>query len=260
MFASETDRHWRKGYVSGAFDMFHIGHLNLIRRAKERCDYLIVGVLSDEVVLHIKKKAPVIPLGERLEIINSLKYTDEVDITTSQLLDKLAAWNKYKFDAMFSGDDHLNDGWAKEETALKEIGVDIVFFPYTKEMTTTILHDITLPPKADHANIAVAVEEFRRIFPFDKVEKGERIVIYGAGRVGAQYAAQLNVMDYCEIVAFADTYANDGDTFAGKRCISPEELKLSIDKFDRIVVATVKFREEILGLLRTLGFQPERIV
>jgi len=92
------------------------------------------------------------------------------------------------------------------------------------------------------------------------VEKGERIIIYGAGRVGAQYAAQLAALDYCALVAFADTYAKEGDTVADKRCLTPEELKRRINEFDRIVVASVKHRDNILHLLRTLGVQPERIV
>jgi len=260
MLASQTDKRWRKGYVSGAFDMFHIGHLNLIRRAKERCDYLVAGVLTDEVIARIKKKWPVIPLGERLEIIGALKYVDEVDITTVPLLNKITAWEKYRFDAMFSGDDHQHDGWAKEEADLLQRGAELVFFPYTKEVTTTLLQDMTLPPKADHAAIAIAVENFRRVFPFDKVYKGERIIIYGAGRVGAQYAAQLAALEYCEIVAFADTNARSGDTLNGIRCLTPDELKNSMDTFDRIVIATALYRDEILGVLRTLGIPPERLV
>ena len=260
MLAEETGKHWRKGYVSGAFDMFHIGHLNLLRRARERCDYLVVGVLTDEIIARNKKKWPVIPLDERLEIVGAIRFVDEVDITTVPLLNKLTAWEKYRFDAMFSGDDHLRDGWANEEPALKELGADLVFFPYTVEVTTTVLQDMTLPPKADNADIARAVEVFRRIFPFDKVNKGERIVIYGTGRVGAQYASQLAALDYCKVAAFADTNANKGDTYAGKRCFTPEELKQNADLYDRIVIATVLYRDEMLNILRTLGIPPERIV
>ena len=260
MIASETNKHWSKGYVSGTFDMFHIGHLNLIRRAKERCDYLVVGVLSDEVVARIKKKWPVISQSERLEIVKALKYVDEVDITTRPLLDKVTAWEKYRFDAMFSGDDHQHDGWAKEEKALKERGADIVFFPYTKEVSSTLLQDTILPPKADHAAISTAVENFRHLFPFDKVNKGEHIIIYGTGSVGAQYAAQLAALDYCEIVAFADTNAKNGDIFAQRQCLTPNELKKSQSRFDRIVIATALYRDEILNIIRALGIPPERIV
>jgi len=259
MFASETKKHWNKGYISGTFDLFHIGHLNLIRNAKERCDHLIVGVLSDEAVIQNKKKMPVIPLNERLEIISSIKYVDEVDVTTEDLLNRVTAWEKYRFDAMFSGDDHNNDRWIKGDEQ-KLLNADLVFFPYTKEVTTTLLQDMTLPPKADHAAIAVAVENFRRIFPFDKVNKGERIVIYGTGRVGAQYASQLSALDYCEVVAFADTNAKSGDRFNSKQCFTPGELKQNLNAFDRVVIATALYRDEMLNMMRTLGIPPERIV
>lgn len=142
MLASKTDRHFHIGYVSGSFDMFHIGHLNLLRRAKERCDYLIVGVLSDECIVRNKKKAPIISLGDRLEIVRSCKYVDEVDVTTKDLLNKIAAWNKYHFDAMFTGDDHKNTGWAWEEPELNKLGAEIVFFPYTTKISSTKLRGI----------------------------------------------------------------------------------------------------------------------
>lgn len=260
MLASDTDKHWGRGYISGSFDMFHIGHLNLIRRAKERCDHLIIGVLADECIVKGKKKWPVIPLGERLEIVGALKYVDELDVTTEPLLNKIAAWEKYHFDAMFSGDDHLCDGWAWEEEDLKARGAVLVFFPYTKEVSTTLLQDLTLPPKADGEAVTATVESFRHVFPFDRVNKGERIVIYGAGRVGAQYASQLSAVAYCEIRAFADTYAKVGDTFSGRRCLTPDELKHSLDSCDRIVIASASYRDEILDRLRSLGIPPERIV
>ena len=143
MLATETDKHWSKGYISGTFDMFHLGHLNLIRRAKERCDCLVVGVLSDDAVFRLKKRLPVIPQEERLEIIGALKYVDEVDITTIELLNKVTAWGKYRYDVMFSGDDHLDDGWAYQEAELNKLNADLVFFPYTKGITSTLLREKT---------------------------------------------------------------------------------------------------------------------
>ncbi len=138
----EMNKHWKKGYVSGSFDMFHIGHLNLLRRAKEQCDYLVVGVLSDECIVRYKKKAPIISLEDRLEIIRACKYVDEVDITTKELLNKVSAWHKYHFDAMFTGDDHKTDGWAWEEPELNKLGAELVFFPYTKHVSSTQLRGI----------------------------------------------------------------------------------------------------------------------
>lgn len=137
----EDNKHYHIGYVSGTFDMFHIGHLNLLRRAKERCDYLIVAVLSDECVLRSKKKQPIIPLADRLEVIRACKYVDEVDVTTVELLNKITAWHKYHFDAMFTGDDHKTDGWAWEEPELNKLGAELVFFPYTQNVSSTKLRE-----------------------------------------------------------------------------------------------------------------------
>ena len=260
MLATETDKHWGKGYVSGAFDMFHIGHLNLIRRTKERCDRLIVGVLTDELIAAGKKKWPVIPLYERMEILRALKYVDEVDVTTQSLLDKAIAWNKYKFDAMFSGDDHIDDGWATEEEELKTLGADLVFFPYTKDVSTSCIQELALPPKANEADKARRIGEFRHIFPFDKVNRGERVVIYGTGDVGEQYARQLDALDFCEIAAFSDTYAKAGDEFEGMCCLPPEDLLTGAVVYDRIVISSTSYYDAILGRLRTLGIQPEKIV
>lgn len=135
VLALETDKRWKKGYISGVFDMFNIGHLNLIRRAKERCDWLTVGVLSDDATYKIKGKHPQVKLSNRLSIVEAIKYVDEVDITTPILLNKITAWHRYKFNAMFSGDDHLHDtGWTWEEELLGNLGAELVFFPYTVEV------------------------------------------------------------------------------------------------------------------------------
>jgi len=142
MSESVPNKHYHIGYVSGTFDMFHVGHLNLLRRAKEHCDRLIVGVLSDECIIKGKKKAPIISLEDRLEIIRSCKYVDEIDVTTEPLLNKVHAWNKYHFDAMFTGDDHKSDGWAWEEPELNKLGAELVFFPYTQRVSSSKLRGI----------------------------------------------------------------------------------------------------------------------
>jgi glycerol-3-phosphate cytidylyltransferase len=259
MLASETDKHWKKGYISGTFDMFHIGHLNLIRKAKERCDYLVVGVLDDEVVRNTKGKWPVIPLHDRLEIISALKYTDETDITTAPLINKVTAWEKYRFDAMFSGDDHLDDGWAWEEKDLAERGVDLVFFSYTKKISTTQIKKEILPTLATEIEKVKNISSFNFIFPFDKVEKNERILIYGTGNVGSQYAAQLAAIPFCEIYAFADTYFT-GDFFHDKPCLTQNELLQKINDFDRIIIASTTYHSQIASHLRALGINEEKFV
>jgi glycerol-3-phosphate cytidylyltransferase len=131
----ETDKKWNRGYISGVFDNFNIGHLNLIRRSKERCEQLIVGVLADDAVQKVKGKPPTNPLHFRLEIVKAIKYVDEVDVTTLEMLNKIAAWHRYKFDAMFSGDNHIGDaGWTWEGELLNNLGAELVFFPYTREV------------------------------------------------------------------------------------------------------------------------------
>lgn len=132
---------YKVGYVSGTFDMFHVGHLNLLHRAKERSDYLIAGVLADECVQQSKGRMPVIPLEDRLAIVEGCRYVDEVDVTTPELINKISAWQKYHFDAMFTGDDHKEDGWAWEEPQLRELGAELVFFPYTQRVSTTMLRE-----------------------------------------------------------------------------------------------------------------------
>ncbi len=129
---------YRIGYVAGVFDLYHIGHLNLIKRAKERCEYLIVGVLTDELVIHFKKNPSYIPFNERIEIISSCRYVDEAVPVTFETIGKIDAWDKYHYDCFFSGDDYSgNEVWEKERSLLRERGSDIEFFSYTKSTSST---------------------------------------------------------------------------------------------------------------------------
>lgn len=128
------------GFTAGAFDMFHIGHLNLLRNARARCDYLIVGVNSDELVSSYKNKKVVIPLEERMEIVKALRYADEV--IALDTLDKEAIWLQIKFDIVFIGDDWKgSDRWNKTEAVLKRHGVRVDYLPYTTGTTSTLLRE-----------------------------------------------------------------------------------------------------------------------
>lgn len=128
---------YRIGYAAGVFDLFHVGHLNLLEKAKEQCDYLIVAVTVDELVSYKNKKA-VIPYEERARIVGALKVVDKVVPQVS--MDKMAAWKKYHFNAMFVGDDWKGtEKWNDFERQFKEVGVDIVYFPYTREISSTII-------------------------------------------------------------------------------------------------------------------------
>lgn len=129
------------GYTTGVFDLFHIGHLNILKNAKAMCDKLIVGVTTDELLLSYKNKKSVIPFEERCEIIRNIKYVDAV--IAQETMDKLDVWKKVKFDIMFVGDDwHNTDKWGKIENELSENDVRIVYFPYTKGTSSTLINEI----------------------------------------------------------------------------------------------------------------------
>ena len=127
------------GYTTGVYDLFHIGHLNLLRKAKAQCDYLIVGVSTDELVSY-KHKQAVIPFVERKEIVAAIKYVDE--IVTQENMNKMEAWEKYHFDVMFVGDDWKGtDKWNKIEADLNAVGAQVVYFPYTKGTSSTLINE-----------------------------------------------------------------------------------------------------------------------
>ena len=127
------------GYTSGVYDLFHIGHLNLLKNAKGLCDKLIVGVSVDELVAHKHKKA-VIPFEERIEIVRSVKYVDAA--IPQNDLDKFKMWEKLHFDVLFVGDDWFkNERWNEMQKKFEEVGVRVVYFPYTQGTSSTILND-----------------------------------------------------------------------------------------------------------------------
>lgn len=128
------------GYTTGVFDMFHIGHLNILRRAKEQCDFLIVGVSTDELVLHDKNKMPVIPFKDRCEIIKSIRYVDEVVPQVDK--NKFAAWEKYHFNKMFVGSDWKGTPqWNGFEKQFSTVNVEIVYLSHTDGISSTILRE-----------------------------------------------------------------------------------------------------------------------
>lgn len=132
---------YKIGYTTGVFDMFHVGHLNILKRAKEQCDYLIVGVSTDENVLNYKKKKPIIPFSERVEIVKAIRYVDEVVPQAS--MDKFAAWKELKFNALFHGSDWKDsEMYRKLIVQFSEVGVDVVFLPHTDGISSTLLSDV----------------------------------------------------------------------------------------------------------------------
>jgi glycerol-3-phosphate cytidylyltransferase len=126
------------GYTSGVFDLFHIGHLNILKRARSECDYLIVGVTTDEEVLRIKNIRPVIPFKQRIEIVKSIKYCDKAVVEINS--DKIIAWKKYKFNIIFKGSDWKGTStWVNYESKFKLLGVEVKYFKYTEGISTSIL-------------------------------------------------------------------------------------------------------------------------
>lgn len=124
------------GYTTGVFDMFHIGHLHLLKKAKRHCDYLIVGVSTDELVSSYKNKTPIIPFEHRLEIVNSLEIVDEVVVQSNR--DKIKQFHEIRYDIMFVGDDWKGSALFNEvETELNAYNAQIIYFEYTKDVSST---------------------------------------------------------------------------------------------------------------------------
>ncbi|EUJ29065.1 adenylyltransferase/cytidyltransferase family protein [Listeria cornellensis] len=132
---------YKLGYTSGVFDLFHIGHLNILKKAKEQCEHLIVAVSTDELVQSYKNKTPVIPFEERLEIVESITFVDEVVAQMNR--DKVAAMEHYQFDVMFVGSDWKGNAlFTETEQIFKANDVDVVYFPYTSNTSSTLLTEV----------------------------------------------------------------------------------------------------------------------
>ena len=126
------------GYAPGAYDLFHVGHLNILRHAKRRCDYLIAGVVADEVLELTKGRRPIIPLAERMEILRHISYVDEVVAEVQP--DKVETWRSVGFDVIFKGDDWRGTPKGDRlERDFAAVGVEVIYFPYTVHTSSTAL-------------------------------------------------------------------------------------------------------------------------
>lgn len=135
-----SEKKYKVGYTTGVFDMFHIGHLNILRRAKEQCEYLIVGVSSDDLVEEYKKKTPIIKYEERKAIVEAIKYVDKVVPQTT--MDKMVAYQEFKFDALFHGSDWKGSTmYDKIVEDFAKVGVDVVFLPHTDGISSTVIRE-----------------------------------------------------------------------------------------------------------------------
>lgn len=128
----------RVGYAAGGFDLFHVGHLNILKHAKSQCDYLIAGVVSDEMLELTKGINPVVPLLERLEIVRHISFVDEA--VAEVVEDKMETWRQLRFDVFFKGDDWRGTlRGTRLEQELAAVGVDVIYFPYTVNTSSTKL-------------------------------------------------------------------------------------------------------------------------
>lgn len=142
-----TTKKYKIGYTAGVFDLFHVGHLNILKSAKEKCEKLIVGVSIDSLVSYKFKKA-VIPFEERIEIVRSIKYVDEA--IPQETMDKMSIWEELKFDVMFVGNDwEGTKKWQNFEIEFSKISVDIIFFPYTKGTSSSLLNGVLIKLRDD---------------------------------------------------------------------------------------------------------------
>lgn len=131
------DKKFKIGYTTGVFDLFHIGHLNILKKAKEQCDFLIVGVTTDDLISY-KNKEAFIPFTDRIKIVESIKYVDKVVPQVN--MNKMEAWENLKFEVMFVGSDWQGtERWIEYEKQFRQVGVEVVYIPYTKETSSTKL-------------------------------------------------------------------------------------------------------------------------
>jgi len=229
---------YKRGYVPGVFDLFHVGHLNLLKNSKERCEYLIAGVLTDELVIHFKGKPPMIPFEERFAIIEAIKYVDEVVPVTFENTCKIDAWHQLHFDCHFSGSDHGPD-WTEDLKQLREVGSNMEFLNYTKGVSSSAL---------------------KRKMSGEK-EKG-KLFLFGAGNYGIKALQEIRATENqggYEIAGFLDNDpAKRHSVVEGVKVYGLDELSLVAPDNLFTVLISVRDKEAIRKQLREAGV--ERIV
>jgi cytidyltransferase-related domain len=225
------------GYMAGVYDLFHVGHLNMIKRAKENCNYLIVGVLVDELVVYFKKKLPFIPFEERIEIIRSIKGVDEAVPVTFENSDKLDAWNLYRFDCQFSGSDYAGvPGWLYDKERLEKVGSTIEFFPYTESTSSTYIKKL-----------------------IGREISGKKLFLFGSGRIGQRFLRFLKDSkegDKWNVVGFLDNDMDKHMTLIERTLVFQPDYLSTFSDYDCItVVITTKEEGEIREQLKKMGIR-----
>ncbi len=231
----------KTGYCPGSFDMFHIGHLNLLRNAKSRCEYLIAGVVTDEVYMSYKLRPPVIPFEERLEIVSQCKYVDRAIGVTMELQDKWKAWEELHYDCHFAGSDHEGD-WPELEERLRSVGAFLEFFPYTQSTSSTqIRHTL----ERDYV--------FRKYMGEFQETK---LVLFGAGDLAEDYLCTYG--DSARPAFLVDNNPKKwGTEKLGIKVYSPEALKE--DGRELYVIICSRYVQDIGRQLVGMGITDYRI-
>lgn len=228
---------YKTGYIAGVFDLFHIGHLNLINRARERCEYLIVGVLTDELVLYYKKKLPCIPFAERLAVVEAIKGVDRAVPVTFENTGKMDSWRLYHFDCQFSGSDYENvENWMEDKKRLEAVGSTIEFLPYTNTTSSTKINNLILGRLA-----------------------GKSLFVFGAGTYGRNFLRWYQNRDLqgkWNLLGFLDNNPQKNLTLLERNIIyTPEYLK-SLENYQEItIVIAVKHKNEIVAQLHDMGMK-----
>lgn len=231
---------YKVGYVPGVYDMFHTGHLNLLKNSKARCGYLIAGVLTDELAAHFKHRLPVIPYEERAAIVEAVRYVDEVIPVTFENTKKIDAWKQIHFDCHFSGDDHGPD-WTKDLIQLQKVGSAMEYFPYTKGISSTEIRQILTQGKLE-----------------EEMLKG-RIAVYGAGIRGQKLKEQVLKNGQGKIVLWMD---RDYESYRKQGFETDSILKITEVSYDKVVVAIKDLRAALDARreLRKEGVPLEKIL
>jgi glycerol-3-phosphate cytidylyltransferase len=129
------------GYTTGVFDLFHIGHLNILRGARTQCDELIVGVTTDDLTERLKGRKPIVPFDERIEIVRSIRCVDRACAEVTD--DKIDAWQQLRYDVIFKGDDWKGSPkWDELEERFRSLGVRVIYFPYTRSTSSSLIREI----------------------------------------------------------------------------------------------------------------------
>lgn len=227
---------YKIGYLQGSFDLFHIGHLNIIKKSKELCEYLIVGIVNDEVNKYYKKEYPYIPFKERKQIVEAIKYVDEVVEINFKNYNKLIAWEELLYDLHLSGDDHRGKfSTLKEE--LKKRGADLVYLPYTKSTSSTKIKKVI--NKRNNIEIEDEINKKGQLHNFQIAVLNsfvdincEKIAIYGAGIRGKRLLKTLKEGNQ-NVIAFVD----QNETLKGTYI--EDTICKTLDEFDKIKENTV---------------------